>query len=45
MATSAMEVVVGVIEPVLADRTEHVELERIVERFGLVFALPEFVSA
>ena len=31
-----MEVIVGVIEPVLADRAEHVELERVLERLGLV---------
>jgi hypothetical protein len=31
-----MEVVVGVIEPVLADWREEIELEGVVERFGLV---------
>src|SRR3954454_8640111 len=33
---SALEIVVGVIEPVLPDRTEHVELEGVFDRLGLV---------
>src|SRR5438874_8271657 len=33
---SAVEIIVGVIEPVLANRAEHIELECILERFGLV---------
>jgi hypothetical protein len=31
-----VEIIVGVIEPVLADRGEDIELERVVERFGLM---------